>query len=125
MGYRNNDGSIFCTGFNNSPSLGGLIKSITNGDSWTLENALLSSSLNFVYSIEKDCYGNLFAIGDDKIYKSTDNGLSWIFTNSVPGLGASYLRLPLMEIFTFLLITLAYIIVLTKEQIGVWFQTCQ
>jgi gliding motility-associated-like protein len=84
------NGTIFSCGGSNTPSLTGIIKSSNNGQNWTQINSQLNASVTFVYALEKDCNGNLYAIGNDKIYKSQDNGNTWSFLNNVPALGASY-----------------------------------
>ena len=84
------DGSVFCSGGSNTPSLTGLIKSTDNGLNWSLINSQLDPSITFVYSVEKGLQGEIYAIGNTEIYKSLDNGNTWTFLNAVPGTNASY-----------------------------------
>jgi gliding motility-associated-like protein len=87
------NGNIFSCGGSNTPSLTGIIKSTNNGQNWTQINSQLAASVTFVYALEKDCIGNLYAIGNDKIYKSQNNGDTWAYLNNVPALGASYFEI--------------------------------
>jgi len=84
------NGNIFSCGGSNTPSLTGIIKSTNNGQNWTQINSQLDASVTFVYALENDCNGNLYAIGNDKIYKSQNNGDSWTYLNTIPALGGSY-----------------------------------
>ena len=84
------NGNIFSCGGSNTPSLTGIIKSTNNGQNWTQINSQLAASVTYVYALEKDCNGNLYAIGNDKIYKSQNNGDTWNYLNNVPAQGASY-----------------------------------
>jgi gliding motility-associated-like protein len=84
------NGNIFSCGGSNTPSLTGIIKSTNNGQNWTQINSQLDATVTFVYALENDCDGNLYAIGNDKIYKSQNNGDTWSYLNNIPALGGSY-----------------------------------
>ena len=79
-----NNGNIFVA------STSGLIKKSTNnGSNWTLINSQLALSVPSCFGIEKDCDGNLYAIGNNKLYKSIDDGTTWVYLNPVPAIGVN------------------------------------
>jgi gliding motility-associated-like protein len=77
-----NDGTIFSCGGSNTPSMTGLIKSSNNGSSFTQINSQLG--INYCSGLSKDCEGNLYAVADNKIFKSTNNGSTWVQNCLIP-----------------------------------------
>ena len=70
------NGNIFACGGSNTLSMTGIIKSTDNGSSFTQINAQLGG-ISRCSGLSKDCDNNLYAVGDNTIFKSTDNGTSW------------------------------------------------
>jgi len=76
------NGTIFsCGGYNTFP-MTGLIKSTNNGSSFTSVNNQLG--ISFCSGIAKDCNNNVYAVGDNKIFKTVDNGDTWITHCNIP-----------------------------------------
>lgn len=76
------NGTIFsCGGYNTFP-MTGLIKSTNNGSSFTLVNNQLG--ISFCSGFAKDCNNNVYAVGDNKIFKTVDNGDTWITHCNIP-----------------------------------------
>jgi hypothetical protein len=76
------NGTIFSCGGSNTPSMTGLIKSTNNGSSFTQINDQLG--ISYCSGFAKDCDLNIYAVGDDKIFKSSDNGVTWINICTIP-----------------------------------------
>jgi len=66
----------------------GVIKSTDNGSSWLYIN----SNLGIISStgIFKDCVNNLFIVGDNKIFKSTNDGTTWNVIANIPPIFTSF-----------------------------------
>jgi gliding motility-associated-like protein len=69
------NGNIYACGGSNTPSMTGLIKSTNNGSSFTQINSQLG--ISFCSGFAKDCSGNIYAVCDNKIFKSVD-GNNWV-----------------------------------------------
>ncbi len=69
------NGNIYACGGSNTPSMTGLIKSTNNGSSFTQINSQLG--ISFCSGFAKDCSGSIYAVADNKIFKSID-GNNWV-----------------------------------------------
>ena len=69
------NGHIYACGGSNTPSMTGLIKSTNNGSSFTQINSQLG--ISFCSGFAKDCSGSIYAVADNKIFKSID-GNNWV-----------------------------------------------
>ena len=77
----NSDGDIFAaigSGFGN-PSIGGVYRSTSNGDSWT---EVITGSGRPTNSIAINSGGDIFAGSSKGVIRSTDNGQSWTEVNA-------------------------------------------
>lgn len=68
------NGIIYACGGSNTPSMTGLIKSTNNGTSFTHINSQLG--IAYCSGFAKDCSGSIYAVADNKIFKSID-GNTW------------------------------------------------
>lgn len=78
-----NNGHLFAGSSIGGTSEKGLIKSINNGTSWTNINTQLS--VTGVTGVAKSCTGQIYVVGDSKLFKSSDNGNTWQQISSIPG----------------------------------------
>ncbi len=76
------NGTILSCGGSNTPSMTGLIKSTNNGTSFTQINNQLG--ISYCSGFAKDCNNNIYAVCDNKIFKTTDNGNTWTIVCTIP-----------------------------------------
>ena len=76
------NGTIFSSGGSNTPSMTGLIKSTDNGSSFTQINNQLG--ISYCSGFAKDCDNNIYAVCDNKLFKTADNGNSWEMVCTIP-----------------------------------------
>jgi hypothetical protein len=73
---------LSCGQGSNTPSMTGLIKSTNNGTSFTQINNQLG--ISYCSGFAKDCNNNIYAVGDNKIFKTMDNGSTWTIFCTIP-----------------------------------------
>ena len=76
------NGTVFSSGGSNTPSMTGLIKSTDNGSSFTQINNQLG--ISYCSGFAKDCENNIYAVCDNKLYKTADNGNTWAVICTIP-----------------------------------------
>jgi len=76
------NGTVFSCGGSNTPSMTGLIKSTNNGTSFSQINSQLG--ISYCSGFANDCDLNVYAIGDNKIFRTTDNGTTWNIHCNIP-----------------------------------------
>lgn len=77
-----NNGTIFSSGGSNTASMSGLIRSTNNGNSFSQINSQLG--ISYCSGLSKDCSGNIYAVADNKIFISIDNGSTWVQNCLIP-----------------------------------------
>jgi hypothetical protein len=87
------NGNVYACGGSNTLSMTGIIKSTNNGSSFTQINSQLG--ISYCSGFAKDCSGSIYAVGDNKIFKSVD-GNTWSQHTTIPAYfttnpGISYL----------------------------------
>ena len=76
------NGNVFACGGSNTASMTGLIKSTDNGNSFF--NVSSELGINYASTLSDDCEGNLYVLADNSIYKSSDEGESWVLFSNTP-----------------------------------------
>ncbi len=76
------NGNVFACGGNGTASMTGLIKSTDNGSSFF--NVSSELGINYASTLSDDCEGNLYVLADNSIYKSSDEGESWVLFSNTP-----------------------------------------
>jgi hypothetical protein len=76
------NGDLFACSAVGGTGTKGVIKSTDNGSSWVSINSVLGITTSS--AIYKDCQNNLWIMGDNKIFKSEDDGLTWTQVCSIP-----------------------------------------
>lgn len=67
------NGFIYACGGSNTPSMTGLVKSSDNGSSFSQINSQLG--ISYCSGFAKDCSDNIYAVADNKIFKSIDGNI--------------------------------------------------